>query len=66
MPTPCRVLATGIDATESNRVNVTGCELQVGQRGRWATRNVRGVDGSLPLTLTAALAGTGELRVSGR
>ncbi len=66
LATPCRVQAKGVDATASNRVSVTGCEYQIGQSRRWATKNVRGVNGNSPVMLIATLAESAELTVEGR
>lgn len=66
LASPCRVRTKGIDASTSNHVRVTGCEYQLGQSRRWATRNVRGIDGNLPVTLVATMASSAELDVEGR
>jgi hypothetical protein len=66
LATPCRVRATGLDASLASQVDVTGCELQLGAGGRWATRRVRDLEGRPPTTLTAQIAESSELTVEGR
>jgi hypothetical protein len=66
LATPCRVRVKGLENAASSRIDVTGCEYQLGQGRKWATRNVRGVDGNPPVTLTATVAPTAELTVEGR
>jgi len=66
LATPCRVQAKGVDASLASQIDVTGCELQLGRGGRWATRRVRGIDGQRIVTLTAQVAESAELRVEGR
>lgn len=62
---PCRVRAQGVSSSLASQVDVSGCELQLGQ-GRWATKTVRGIDGQLPIMLVAQVADTAELVVDGR
>ena len=66
LATPCRVKAKGLSASLASQVDVTGCELQLGQGSRWATRTVRGIDGRPPVTLTAQVAESSELTIEGR
>lgn len=66
LETPCRVHAKGLESNLASQIDVTGCELQLGRGGRWATRRVRGIDGKPPVTITAKVAETGELIVEGR
>jgi hypothetical protein len=66
LATPCRVKAKGLSASLASQIDVTGCELQLGQGNRWATRRVRGIDGQLPVTLTAQIAESSELIIEGR
>lgn len=66
LATPCRVRATGLESSLASQVDVTGCELQLGASGRWATRRVRDIEGKPPTTLTAQIAESSELTVEGR
>lgn len=66
LATPCRVHATGLSGSLARQVDVTGCELQLGKAGRWATKRVRGIDGQPPILLTAKVADNAELSVEGR
>jgi len=66
LATPCRVKAKGLSASMASQVDVTGCELQLGQGSRWATRRARDIDGKLPITLTAQVAESSELTIEGR
>jgi hypothetical protein len=63
---PCRVQAKGRSASLASQIDVTGCELQLGQGNRWATRRVRGIDGQPPIMLKAQVADSAELIVEGR
>lgn len=63
---PCRVQVSGASKNLGNRVDVTGCELKLGQRSRWSSRKVRGMDGRSPILLTAQVAESSMLIVEGR
>jgi hypothetical protein len=63
---PCRVAAKGLAASLASQIDVRGCELQLGQGGRWSTKRMRGIDGQRPVTLTAKVSETAELTVQGR
>jgi hypothetical protein len=64
LPSPCRVQLQGGTGT-SQGLDVSGCELQLEQLGRWKGAGRRDMEGRRPFMLTATLAPTGQLRVRG-
>lgn len=65
LATPCRVQAKGQSSGLARNIDVSGCELQLRSGGQWATRNVRGLDGEPPITLTVNMAETAVVTVDG-
>jgi hypothetical protein len=64
LPAPCSVRVRG-PASTGSQVDVTGCELQFQNTGRWAGRRTLDMDGRRPFQLRAELAETATLRVQG-
>ena len=64
LPSPCRVQLRGSVAA-SNQVDVTGCEFQMQDTGRWRGGSYRGIDGRPVFLFTAVVGEFGSLRVHG-
>jgi hypothetical protein len=64
LPSPCRVQLRE-SAETSQQVDVTGCEFQMQDMGRWRGGQRRGADGRPTFLLTAKVAESGYLRVRG-
>jgi len=64
LPSPCRVQFRGSVAASDN-IDVSGCEFQMQDTGRWRGGSTRGIDGRPVFLLTAVVGEFGSLRVHG-
>lgn len=64
LASPCRVRLQG-SAASSRQVDVTGCEFQMQNTGRWHGSKSKGVDGRPTFLLTAKVIEGGSLSVRG-